>query len=74
MDGAATGEAAGGQESRPGYTTDRGTLARVAEVLHGQLGGKEIVVLLVRERPTSAGEPMECRTYVPLHHRPAGAR
>lgn len=56
------------------HATDGPTMERVAAALHGQLGGKEIVSLLVRERPTAAGEPMQHRVYVPLHHRPAGAR
>lgn len=54
------------------YATDRATLARVAAALHSQLGGT--LPLLLRERATAAGEPLERRTYVQLHHTPARAR
>jgi hypothetical protein len=56
------------------HATDRPTLERVAAALHGQLGGRKVVALLVRERVNAAGEPMERRAYVPLHHIRAGAR
>ena len=39
---------------------------------YGQLGGT--LPMLVRERVNAVAEPMERRTYVLLHHRPAGAR
>jgi hypothetical protein len=55
------------------YATDPATLARVAAALHGLLGGT--LRLLLRERVTgAAAEPLERRTYVLLHHTPAGAR
>jgi hypothetical protein len=59
MGRAAGDEAAGGQESRPEYTSDRTTLARVAEALRGQLDGQ---VLPAAGALIGPAEPLERRT------------
>jgi hypothetical protein len=60
-----TGRPEGDAALKARHSTDPETLARVADILHAQLGG--IARLLVRERVNAAGEPMERRTVTRLH-------